>query len=434
MHGPDRVEFLTARMKGARVVTVPAWPRADKDLAQVQLGVGWPAFSTLNHRTKAEQLREIRATGRENLFTADPLGREAQDTQYRILRSQPGFDGLKEDLRERGQQEPAIITADGILINGNRRTAALRSLYEDDSHLSAGYVTCLVLPDNATLEEMVDLEAELQVANSFKQDYSWINEAMLIEELYDRAGKNWDHVSVRMHRTVGDVRDLYEKLQQVHQLVELSNGARLHMDFVENESAFEELAKHIKNKSPREADAVRAVYFLGTLTGTPYRKLRHLRRPDAAKLVRNELQGDPALKPILEAAEASAATGPQDELTELLGGAQPSSPIHDLLGFVAVQRPEASIVLDSGDKLLVQDVLKSIGNSITAVADEAKEEGRDQSALRAPLDRADKAIAELQRVLDTLPKARAFDEWDEVDLAEKVMRMEHLIAKISVIR
>ncbi|MBF6397906.1 hypothetical protein IU438_19120 [Nocardia cyriacigeorgica] len=430
---PDRRSFLQTRAK-TNVVRVPAWPRADKNLPEVELPIQWVRFSILNHRTKAEQQREMRAAGRDDLFAADPLGDETQDLQYRILCGQPGFDDLKADLKERGQQEPAIITADGVLINGNRRAAALRSLWTAGDP-AGNYLVCLVLPADATLEELVDLEAELQVANAFKENYSWINEAMLIEELYDRSGKNWDHVASRMHRTVADVRGKYDKLQQVHQLVELSDGMRQYMDFVDNESVFDELAKHVKNKSPKEADAVRAVYFLGALTGTPYRKLRHLRRADAAALVRDEIYDDAALRPILDAAEASAAVQDCDDpLADLLGEPAALSPLHDLLAFVAKKRPESSVALDDGQKVQLQDVLKSIGSSIAAAADEAKEDDRDQSALVAPIIRVDKAIAELQRALDCLPKARAFDDWDEVELAERIGKLERLIAKVSVIR
>src|SRR5699024_11000532 len=128
------------------------------------------------------------------------LGELAQEEQYEILRNQEGFNDLKIDLAERKQREPAVVTSDGILINGNRRTAALRSLYLDDDNQSARYVKCLVLPEDATPAELLELETELQVARDFKEEYSWINEAFLIEELFDRLGKDFDKVANRMHR------------------------------------------------------------------------------------------------------------------------------------------------------------------------------------------------------------------------------------------
>ncbi|MET8198973.1 ParB N-terminal domain-containing protein [Micromonospora taraxaci] len=427
----DRVALLRAR-KPVRHVLVPAWPREQKELPQVEVEVAWVRFSTLNHRTRAEQRREIHLARQLDLFTVDPLGAAAQEAQYRILRGQEGFKELKEDLKERGQQDPAIITAEGVLINGNRRTAALRSLHQDDVWLRARYVQCLVLPEDAQTEELVDLEAELQVARDFKQEYSWINEAFLIEELYDREGKDFDRVARRMHRTVADVRDLHEKLQQVHQLVDLAQGARLHVDFTDNESAFTELAKHIRTKPPAEADGVRSAYFLGTLANVEYRKLRHLRRPDAAELIQREIERDPALKPVLDAAQSAPSPSLGDDLLDdLLGEAPPAQPLNDLLGLVAARTPDESLPLGDGQKVSARQVLSSLRSAITNVADEAGDEERDQSAAKAPLVQADKAINILKRILKDLPKGRAQGEWDEHAFAVKVAEIQGLLDEIE---
>jgi hypothetical protein len=430
----DRAAFLNARNVIGKVL-VPAWPRSEKELDAVEVEVGWLRFSTLNHRTKAEQMREISKTGRADLFSADPLGVEAQAAQYRILMGQEGFGALKADLQERGQQDPAIITAEGVLINGNRRTAAMRSLYIDDNFLKAQYVKCLVLPQDATIEELVNLEAELQVARDFKQDYSWINEALLIEELYVREGRDFERVATRMHRAEGDVRALYEKLQQVNQLVSLSNGAKLHIDFEDNESAFDELNKHIRNKPPAEADSVRSIYFLGTLADVKYRKLRHLRRADAAELVRREIEGDAALRPIIDMIEGPAQEIRSDDpLDDVLGAPPPTTGVNTILGFVAARRPEEMITVAGAPTVSVQEVLESLQSAIVAAADEAEEEQRDQTAATAPLVRADKAIVELERVLAALPRARTFPDWAENTFAAKVADVETLIGRIRTSR
>lgn len=427
----DRAEFLAARPSNRRRA-VPAWPRFDKELVLVQVEVTWVRFSTINHRTKAEQLREMDLTGRKDLFTADPIGDEAQEAQYRILTKQEGFSDLKADLRDRGQQEPAIITADGILINGNRRSAALRSLFQDDDYLAAKYVQCLVLPQDATRDELVDLETELQVARDFKEEYSWINEALLIEELYDREGKNFSRVAARMHRDASRVRSLHEKLQLVHQLVTLSQGARHYVDFTENESAFEELAKHIKNKSRADADAVRSVYLLGTLANVQYRKLRNLRREDAADLVWSELESDEALKPVLEMAQAERAAAVSDDpLDDLLGPDLDGSPLDATLAFLARRKPEETLTLPGGDRVTTQDVLDSMQSAITAVAEEAGEERRDQTAVRHPIDCVERALVQVKRAREVLPRARAFADWDESLMEAKLSELRESLETLE---
>jgi hypothetical protein len=425
----DRVAFLEARDKKGPIL-VPAWPRHQKELPLVEVGVDWVCFSTLNHRTRVEQLQKIHLAGQPDLFTADPLGSAAQDAQYQILRHQDGFDALKADLKERGQQDPAIITAEGVLINGNRRSAALRSLYFDDRYLQARYVQCLVLPQDATADELVDLEAELQVARDFKEDYSWINEALLIEELYNRENRDFNRVAARMHRDAYDVQALYEKLLQVHQLVALSHGARLHIDFKDNESAFDELAKHIRNKPAGEVDSVRATYFLGTLANVKYRKLRHLRRADASELVLREIEDDPALAPLLDTVRRQEDAPDNDPIDAVLGSPTSTS-LNDILGFLASKRPGETVDLAGRGQATAQEILDTLQSAITAAAEEAEEGVRDQAALTAPITRSDKAIAELERAIAALPKARAFAEWDERALSAKVVALQALLDQLK---
>jgi len=422
----DRVELL-ARRENLGTVFVSAWPRQEKDLPLVEVEVGWVRFSTMNHRTRAEQMSVIHRTGHPDLFTADPLGEEAQQAQYEILCGQDNFSALKADLKERGQQADAILTADGVLINGNRRSAALRSLYRDDDYLNARYVRCLVLPEDATMDELVDLEAELQVAREFKEAYSWINEALLIKELYDREGKDFDRVAKRMHRNVADVRSKHEKLQQALQLVAMSGGARMLVDFEENESAFDELAKHIRNKSATEAESVRNTYFLGTLANVQYRKLRHLRRNDAAELVHRELESDPALQPLL----AMDHSKQDDALDDLLGPPTPRSPLAGVLNLLSTKRPEETITLADGSSVVVQNALNSVGSAISAAADEASEEHREQTTVKEPIERAKKAANDLARALAALPRARALQEWDESALREQTTRIRELLKEIE---
>lgn len=423
----DRVVLLAARTV-TRKMLLPAWPRQIKELPMVEVEVDWVRFSTLNHRTKAEQLQAIHLSKRPDLFSGDPLGKVAQDAQYEILRSQTGFQELKNDLKERHQQEPAILTAEGVLINGNRRSAALRSLYRDDHHLAARYVQCLVLPEDATSDELVDLEAELQVAQTFKEDYSWVNEAMLIEELYERERKDFVRVGKKMHRKPADVKGLFEKLQQLHQLVALSKGARLHIDFNDNETAFDELAKHIRGKQKSEADSVRATYFLGTLAGVNYRTLRHLQRADASEMVLREIQGDRALQPLLETiAAAKTTTDGTDPLDELLGEESKPDDLVGILGFLAAKDEGDVIKFTGGTTATVQQIYSTIQSAITSAANEAEEEDNDHSAVTAPIVRAEKAIAELKRAVASVAKARRFEEWHERKLQDKVTELHALL-------
>lgn len=430
-----RVSFLETRVNASqRKGLLPAWPRDDRELPVVELEVAWVKFSTLNHRTKAEQLREIARTGQPNLFSNDPLGTAAQDAQYRILAAQSGFDLLKKDLAERRQQEHAVITAEGVLINGNRRAAALRSLLNDDHNLDARYIRCMVLPADATPTEIIQLETELQVAKDFKEAYSWVNQALLIEELYNANGRDFDLVAAMMHRPVRDITSDYEKIQQVNQLVDLSSGRWLHVDFEPNESAFDELAQYIRNKNDDEKEAVRSVYFLGTLTGVNYRDLRNLRRADCRQLVEAELTGDPHIAPLLELAAASCnrPANQDDQLLEsVLGQNSSTSKVSQVLDFLARQDRTVPVRFGDGSQADLQNVAAQVARAVEKAAAEAEEQRKDQATVTAPANRLQLAIQNIERARDVLDRARALPGWDEARFLSLVQTAQGLLEELN---
>ncbi|TAU43618.1 hypothetical protein ELI44_28545 (plasmid) [Rhizobium ruizarguesonis] len=410
----ERANFLAARVTTASKQLLPQWMRPEKELPVVNVPTDWVRFSTLNHRTRAEQMKETKTKGAYDLFSADPLGTAAQQAQFSILVSQEGFEDLKNDLRARGQQEPAVVTAEGVLINGNRRSAGLRSLWLKENLPSARYVRAYVLPSDATADEVIDLETELQVAKDYREDYSWVNEALLIEEIFIASKKDWDRVAQRMRLKPEKVRAQYEKLQQLHQLVALSNGTRYHADFVGNESAFEELSKHIKDKASDEAASVRGVYFIGTLAGVNYRDLRHLRRKDATSFVKGELASDPTLAQLLTVVASEPADSSDDFLDDVLGAnAEEPEDLTAVLSFLAQRTPDEIVTLPDGATVPVEDLLNSVRSAVTAAAKEASEEAKDAQAVIAPIVRLSEALDEITRAGTALPKARAQSGWDE---------------------
>lgn len=431
----ERAGFLALRAQKANNQLLPQWVRPEKELPVVTLPIEWVRFSTLNHRTRAEQDREIRTSGNTVLFTGDPLGDQAQAIQLKILSDQGGFDDLKRDLEERGQQEPAVVTAEGILINGNRRAAALRRLWLDNHVESARYIRAFVLPADAAKDELIDLETELQISKDYREEYSWVNEALLIEEIFESSNKNWAKVAKRMRLEKDEVQEQYEKLQQLHQLVALSNGQKFHADFVGNNSAFRELAIHVRGKSPQEAASVRSVYFLGTLAGTNYRDLRHLRRSDAVEFVREEFSNDLFLNSLLNGSNDSSNDTSFDLLDDVLGeGNGPDTQdLNPVLSFLAAQKPEEIVTLPTGEQVAVEQLLTSVKSAVDAAAKEASENVKDAKAVAAPIKKLELAKENINRSGAALAKARSQSEWDENAFKEKIAEVKAAIGQIETL-
>lgn len=430
----ERAELLATRAAKASRQLLPQWMRPEKELPVVNLPTDWVRFSTLNHRTRAEQMREREKQGVDDLFSGDPLGAAAQKAQFEILSSQEGFEELKQDLRERGQQEPAVVTAEGVLINGNRRSAALLDLWSNEHAPIARYVRAYVLPEDTTADELIDLETELQVAKDYREDYSWVNEALLIEEIFEASNKDWDRVATRMRLKPEKVRAQYEKLQQLHQLVAMSNGTRHHADFVGNESAFEELSKHVRDKQPEEAASVRSVYFLGTLSGVNYRDLRHLRRKDASEFVRAEFTLDPTLKSLFAVADKSSNDTTDDLLDDVLGTTGTATGAGDLttvLSFLAQRKADEVVEMPDGAKVPVEQLLGSVRSAVNSAAKEASEDAKDAQAVVAPIVRLIEARDDIVRAGTALVKARAQNGWEEAEFKKKIEEVKAAIAHIE---
>ena len=96
---------------------------------------------------------------------------------------------LQELRRQAQQTEPLLITAEGVLVNGNRRLAAMRQLLAEDPDRYAGFaeVSAAVLPADARAEDVESVEAALQLAPETKLAYGWINRRLkLRRQLQDR--------------------------------------------------------------------------------------------------------------------------------------------------------------------------------------------------------------------------------------------------------
>lgn len=431
----ERLEHVQNRVANSdKTGRLQAWPRQEKELPIVELSVDWVRFSTRNHRTRAEQQREAARSGNSRLFTDDPLGPAAQDAQYEILLGQADFELIREDLQERGQQDPAVVTAEGILINGNRRAAAMRSLLHDFAEVRHRSIRCFVLPQDASADEILLLETELQVARDFKQKYTWINEALLVDEHLQKNNREYGRVAKIMHRSPKEIREISQKLQQANQLVELSNGNRLLVDFEENDSAFNELAKHIRSKDPVESESVRSVYFLGTLAGVNYRDLRNLRRPDADEMVTRELAKDDELSAVLatakDEAQGLALDDEHDPLDDALGSAQEPARLNGLLRLMARSSKEEPLALDNGSTVELEEVFRGIRGAVEKAAEEAYEEKKDLEDVLAPIKRLQEARGKIERAEAILPRAQAAPDWNRWLFGDVLAKVEQQLREL----
>jgi len=95
---------------------------------------------------------------------------------------------LINSIKHSGQREPAIITADGFLINGNRRKVALEKLFDTTRDERYKWMKVVILPGKndpgtggpPTLKEIEQIENRYQLQSEGKSEYSRFDKALSI--------------------------------------------------------------------------------------------------------------------------------------------------------------------------------------------------------------------------------------------------------------
>ncbi|BAW05239.1 transcriptional regulator [Nocardia seriolae] len=157
------------------------------------------------------------------------------DPQHR----DPDFDKLKESLEEHKQNEPGLITHEGVLVNGNTRCAALREL-NTTTNMRVG-----VLPPSCTWDDINDVELSLQLRQDKRRDYSYINRLLAIEEQRNQLNRDLTVISKAFRTDTKSVeRDLWV-LAQLRDLIarsKVDDGASLRlMDLERSQEKLAEL-------------------------------------------------------------------------------------------------------------------------------------------------------------------------------------------------
>ncbi len=225
-------------------------------------------YRTENFRTYIDQHSYIIREGKSaDFFLVGQENESIQQLQHEIL-VQLARKGRAESvvpvievLKTEKQREPILITQRGVVVNGNRRLAAMRELLEEDSTANAEFthVDCLVLPADVTPEEIVDIEARLQAKPETKLDYDWIGDCLLIQKLLD-LGRTPAQVAERLNRKQTEIRNSLAALGEA--TVYLKDWANAEGDYTrvrESEQFFKDLPSLVQGKEEALADASRVI-------------------------------------------------------------------------------------------------------------------------------------------------------------------------------
>ena len=260
----------TIQFKGNNIVL----PVASVDLDLVLL-------NPHSHRISA-QLRSL-PNERQAEIASDPYGATAQNAVAELLRATSGYERIKNAIANDGQQDPGVLTTAGVLVNANTRVVALREL-------RAKYVQVLVIPQDATTKEIMDLELRLQMEREVKQPYSFTSQLLFIEDLITSGNYTAAEVGQAIQADLSDSAADKKKaaalvelelrlLGLIREVLNASGGALNFLSFDDKRQALLEIDQDyqkLKNTEPDEASRIRDAQLAGLIVGVDYRKLREI--------------------------------------------------------------------------------------------------------------------------------------------------------------
>lgn len=270
-----------AAITGQGTSTNITWKGSELVLPVASVDLELVLLNPHSHRISA-QLQSLPQDVQDKV-AGDPYGPEAQKTIATVLRETPGYERIKLALQNDGQLDAGVVTTAGVLVNANTRAVALRELRKS-------YVKVVVLPQDATTKEIIDLELLLQMRQDVKQDYSFPSQALFIEDLINSASFTTLEVGRRIR---SDLTESAADKKKARELVELelrllslmrevrtaSGGLVKWTYFDDKRQALLEIDQDyqkLKNTKPEEAARVRDAQLAGVIAGVEYRKLREI--------------------------------------------------------------------------------------------------------------------------------------------------------------
>jgi hypothetical protein len=187
-------------------------------------------YRVANMRTSVRQ-REciVQQSLSVTFFSAGQENLETQQIQHSILvelSHDSRADIFAELQRTADQTEPLLVTTFGVVVNGNRRLAAMRELLHSDParFSSFSHIDVAVLPLDADEDTLSEIETALQIRPDLRSPYGWIEEALGLRTQIDELGWDYEKAATVWGASVSDLKDRLKNLLLAEQYLEYLNA------------------------------------------------------------------------------------------------------------------------------------------------------------------------------------------------------------------
>jgi hypothetical protein len=156
----------------------------------------------------------------------------------------------KQSLLDDHQQRYGIVTADGKIIDGNRRASLLNRIWKDDSipankKQHTRFFIAIILPTDADRKEILRLETTYQMGEDAKVDYGPIEKYLKAGDLAEEGFSN-NEIASFMGVTPREVRDYLNVLKLMNDYLDTYGYTGIYTMLDGNEDSFLKLESALR--------------------------------------------------------------------------------------------------------------------------------------------------------------------------------------------
>nr|WP_282695611.1 hypothetical protein [Streptomyces sp. CC208A] len=440
---PNAVEFSeTVRKRledvksagGTRETVTVDWNGQALHCEVIECSISSVFYNPGTHRIRAQRSHD---PVKDKALAADPWAGPSQEYLQFLLKADPAdpnrrdadFDKLKESLEQFGQNDPGLITFNGILVNGNTRAAALRELGRQTMRVG-------VLPESFTWEDINAVELALQLRRDHRRDYSYINRLLAMEEQAglgrtpDAIAKDFRVRTSTYHQErwiLGTIREQIKRSAS-------SGGAGLRLvDFEDHQEKLKELHRayeKLASVDPDRADVLKELRMAAIVMGFAKTDVRHI----------DESFRDRYLSRVMPVGFAGPAGEQAAVVVPGLGGVTLPGSSSAVSAARAlndkVLRAKAIVVAPGAaasdqERKQAQEVVREAREAFDKAIDTAGRDARLKKRKQMAPARIADACADIDQSVVELVQARASRSLDEEALDEAVIKLRESLRKLA---
>jgi hypothetical protein len=428
-----------------------AGSKSSLKVIQIDLSVPLLSHTTMRVAPNLEELSEW-TTLREQ-----PDSPEAQELIKQCVINggdRDEYDKLKDQLREQGQNEPGVMTHEGVLIQGNTRLIALREMREE-AGWQGKFSAAVIEKDRFDEVDLQQLDWEMQHREEVKRDYPLTNQLISLHNARFVLNRTEEQIALTMGMTKDEVKKqllAYQVFDRMRRLPDTTITVERFNTLGRRDKLAAEALKALgrswqnlrEDGKEEEATNLLWAWLLANMVGGEQtRALRAIDPkfgdeflvPRIEELDGSTDNGDIAIKKITEAAiaEAPESVDTEDPLDSATTVSEGQRVVRALVNALSSEDATVEVPGSSSKMTIPRDDLEAaVGVVVEEAVQRANDDGKADSALLKPVKCINEAQKAIESSIKALKKAQSDSEFKtSANKARYDIALRHLEGKIK---